>query len=213
MTADAATDLRRLDGEIRACRRCDLFRTATQAVPGEGPADARIMLVGEAPGASEDRQGRPFVGPAGRFLDELLSMAGLNRQDVYITNIVKHRPPGNRDPDGGEVTACRPWLDQQLAVIKPRMIVTLGRFAMEQVLSKEELRGRGISKVHGEVFQREGRFVVPMLHPAAALHQERWRPDLISDMERLGRFLHSPEWQAGPGAGDDGESAEQLSLF
>lgn len=213
MTADAATDLRRLDDEIRACRRCDLFRTATQAVPGEGPADARIMLVGEAPGASEDRQGRPFVGPAGRFLDELLSMAGLNRQDVYITNIVKHRPPANRDPDGGEVTACRPWLDQQLAVIKPRMIVTLGRFAMEQVLSKEELRGRGISKVHGEVFQREGRFVVPMLHPAAALHQERWRPDLISDMERLGRFLHSPEWQAGPGAGDDGESAEQLSLF
>src|SRR5579875_2566910 len=119
-------DLNELAEGIRVCPACDLCRTRTLAVPGEGPAEAQIFLIGEGPGYYEDKSGRPFVGAAGKFLDELLALAGVRRQDVFITNVVKCRPPGNRDPQEAEIEACRPWLDQQLEAIQPRIVVTLG---------------------------------------------------------------------------------------
>src|SRR5512137_921879 len=130
--------------EIAACQRCSLYRTATRAVPGEGPENASIMFIGEAPGFHEDQQGRPFVGAAGQFLENLLASIGLKREQVYIANMTKHRPPNNRDPLPGEIVACRPWLDKQLEIIKPRIVVTLGRHSMEMFFP-----GKSISKIHG----------------------------------------------------------------
>ncbi|HZS94450.1 MAG TPA: uracil-DNA glycosylase [Chloroflexota bacterium] len=211
MSGDAAAALAGLDREIEGCRRCDLYRTATRAVPGEGPADSDIMLVGEAPGFNEDKQGRPFVGAAGKFLEELLAVAGLTREQVFITNVVKHRPPNNRDPSPDELTACRPWLDRQMEIINPRLIVTLGRFSLGTFLP-----GSMISKVHGQLREKDGRYYFPMYHPAAALHQQALRATLLSDMERLATFLKSPAWQEGKKAtpaSPDEDPPEQLSLF
>ena len=137
--------LAQIADEIKVCLRCELHKTRTKAVPGEGPADARIMLIGEAPGWNEDQQGRPFVGAAGKFLEELLAAAGLKREDVFITNIVKSRPPGNRDPLPDEIAACEPWLQRQIEIIDPDVIVTLGRFSMAQWFP-----GERISKIHGQ---------------------------------------------------------------
>lgn len=209
---ELAAAIDRLDEEIRRCTRCDLCKTATQAVPGEGALDAAVMLVGEGPGFNEDKQGRPFVGAAGKFLNDLLAEAGLNREEVFITNIVKHRPPNNRDPSTDEVDACFPWLDQQLALIKPRIVMTLGRFAMERFLTEAERGGRGISKIHGQVFEKDGRYIIPLFHPAAALHQERWRPDLIQDMRTLRELLQGRLAEPSTASAED-NSPEQLSLF
>jgi uracil-DNA glycosylase len=216
---DAAAALAEIDREVGACQRCDLFRTANKAVPGEGPADARIMLVGEAPGFNEDKQGRPFVGAAGKFLEELLGEAGLRRADVYITNVVKHRPPGNRDPSPDELHACRPWLEQQIQIINPRLIVTLGRYSMGTFFP-----GSMISRVHGQIREKDGRFIFHMYHPAAALHQQALRQTLIDDMRKLGTFIQSPAFEgvkeapASNGATEperdpDEGPPEQLSLF
>jgi DNA polymerase len=209
---DAAAAIARLNAEIEACQRCDLYRTATRSVPGEGPADADIMFVGEAPGFNEDKQGRPFVGAAGKFLAELLGMAGLQRDDVFITNVVKHRPPNNRDPLPNELEACRSWLDRQIEIINPRLIVTLGRYSLGTFFP-----GSMISKVHGDLHQRDGRYFFHMYHPAAALHQESLRQTLVGDMGKLAKFLQSGEWtspaeQASP-PDDEEDPPEQLSLF
>lgn len=210
--AEAA--IQQLDQEIRVCTRCDLYRTATRAVPGEGPADADVMLVGEAPGFNEDKQGRPFVGPAGKFLDELLGAAGLKRSEVFITNVVKHRPPNNRDPLPAELAACRPWLEEQITLINPRLIVTLGRFSLGTFFP-----GSMISKVHGEIRQKDGRYFFAMYHPAAALHQDRLRQTLIDDMGKLGEFIHGPlaqQERARPAREPEPaaeEPPEQLSMF
>ncbi len=169
---------------IRACTRCGLHRTRTQAVPGEGPASARVMLVGEAPGFHEDRTGRPFVGAAGRFLDRLLGLAGLARKQVFITNIVKCRPPRNRDPKPEEVDACSPYLERQLALLDPAVVVTLGRFAMAYFLPQVR-----ISQVHGRAFRLGSRWLVPMYHPAAGLYREALRPVIEADFRQLGQFL------------------------
>lgn len=170
--------------QIRHCQRCRLTKGATLAVPGEGPAHAAIMFVGEAPGFHEDQQGRPFVGAAGQFLDELLASINLARKDVYITNVIKHRPPGNREPMPDELAACRPWLDQQIELIKPKLIVTLGRFSMQLAFS-----GVSISRVHGTP-KRVGDIVYyPMFHPAAALHQPRYRTLVEQDMKRIPQIL------------------------
>ncbi len=216
---DATAALAEIDREVDACQRCDLFRTANRAVPGEGPVDARIMLVGEAPGFNEDKQGRPFVGAAGKFLDELLGEAGMRRGEVYIANVVKHRPPGNRDPSPEELHACRPWLEQQIQIINPRLIVTLGRYSMGTFFP-----GSMISRVHGQIREKDGRFIFHMYHPAAALHQQALRQTLIDDMRQLGAFIRSPafgEVKAPPvkepeptTKGDaDADPPEQLSLF
>ena len=154
-------------------------------MPGEGPDDAEIMFIGEGPGASEDMQGRPFVGPAGQLLDELLAQAGLSRGAVYITNIVKCRPPKNRDPRPDEVAACRDYLNGQIALINPRVICTLGRPALQTLVDPAAAIGRE----HGRPRTKDGLLYVPLYHPAAALHKQDLRPALVEDMRRLGAVI------------------------
>jgi uracil-DNA glycosylase family 4 len=170
--------------EIAACRLCDLYRQATRPVPGDGPDNSQIVFIGEAPGWHEDQQGRPFVGPAGQYLDTLLASIGLKREQVYITNVVKHRPPSNRDPLPGEIMACRPWLERQLEIIRPRMIVTLGRYSMAMFFP-----GKSISKIHGTAQKRDGVIYYAMYHPAAALHQQSLRQEIEADMLKIPALL------------------------
>lgn len=197
------TDLYR---QIAACQRCILYKTATHAVPGEGPENARIMFIGEGPGFHEDQQGRPFVGAAGQLLDTLLASISLKREEVYITNMVKHRPPNNRDPLPGEIAACRPWLDSQLEMIRPRMIVTLGRHSMEMFFP-----GKSISKIHGTGIKKENFSCFAMYHPAAALHQQDLRRVIEADMLKMRAFLDEIEQTfAGP---EKATGPQQLNLF
>jgi DNA polymerase len=158
--------------------------TCTQLVPGEGPVTAPVMIVGEAPGATEDKQGRPFVGNAGRLLDGLLAEAGLARGDVFITNVVKARPPGNRDPKAPEVAHHWPWLETQLELIRPQLLVPLGRHAL-----KRFAREAKIGETHGTAIEAEGRQLFPLYHPAAALHNPALREQLLEDAKALGAAL------------------------
>jgi DNA polymerase len=182
--------LEALHEEIRAHGGCgfEICEQATQLVPGEGNPTADVMLVGEAPGASEDKQGRPFVGRAGKLLDELLEEAGLNRAAVYITNVVKARPPGNRDPRAPEVEHHLPWLEQQLALIRPRVVIPLGRHALAHFAP-----GQKISAVHGTLVVEGDRRLVPWLHPAAALHNQSLRETLFEDARALPDVLASAQ--------------------
>lgn len=173
-----------LHQEIADCPRCILARTRTRTVPGVGPASAEVMFIGEAPGQREDELGEPFVGAAGRFLDELLAAAGLSRAQVFIANVVKCRPPGNRDPQPEEIAACRPFLDRQIEIIDPLVIVTLGRFSMQRWFA-----GVTIGRVHGEAKRAGGRLIVPMYHPAAALHRGNLRAVIEADFARLPALL------------------------
>lgn len=175
--------LQEIADQVSGCTLCQLSLSRKKAVPGEGPSNAEIILVGEGPGFYENEQGRPFVGPAGNFLNELLQKAGVSRGDVFITNVVKCRPPGNRDPLPDELSACNAFLDRQIEVINPLVIVTLGRYSMAKFLPNVR-----ISEVHGQPAWVRGRLVVPMFHPAAALHQ----PSLKSSVER--DFSRLPEW-------------------
>jgi uracil-DNA glycosylase len=172
--------------EIREHVPCgfEICEQATNLVPGEGSATAPVVIVGEAPGANEDAQGRPFVGRAGAILDELLEVAGLAREAVFITNVVKARPPGNRDPRPDEVAHHLPFLDAQLEVIRPRLLVPLGRHALKRFAP-----GTAIGEVHGHVVQRDGRTLFPMYHPAAALHNRRLLSTLADDARALRRAL------------------------
>ena len=181
---EQAIALRELAGEIAACPKCDLSKTRTHAVPGEGSPNADIVFIGEGPGFYEDQQARPFVGPAGKFLDELLASIGLRRQDVYICNVIKCRPPNNRDPLPGEIAACKPWLDRQLEIISPKVIVTLGRFSMSRYFP-----GQSISRIHGQPRRLGEVTVVPMYHPAAALHQASLRRVIEQDFQKLPALL------------------------
>jgi DNA polymerase len=189
--------------EIESCNRCDLFRTRTRAVPGEGPENAEIMFIGEAPGWNEDQQGRPFVGAAGQFLESLLAMIGLKREQVYITNVVKGRPPANRDPLPAEINACNAWLDRQIEIIRPRMIVTLGRYSLAKFFP-----GKSISKVHGIAEKRDSIIYYPMYHPAAALHQQSLRRVIEEDIRKIPSLLSQVETIA-----DKQEEPKQLNLF
>ncbi len=195
--------LNELNQEIAGCQRCDLYKYRNRAVPGEGAEDAEIMFIGEAPGWHEDQQGRPFVGPAGQYLDSLLAMINLKREQVYITNVVKSRPPGNRDPLPQEITACRQWLDRQIEVICPRLIVTLGRYSMAMFFP-----GKSISKIHGTAQKRDNIIYYAMYHPAAALHQQSLRQVIEADMLKIPSLLAEAEaiTEAKP-------EPEQLSLF
>jgi uracil-DNA glycosylase family 4 len=206
----ATEELARIAAEVNVCTLCKLHHGTIKAVPGEGPADAKIMFIGEAPGFNEDRQGRPFVGAAGKFLEELLALAGLRRGDVFIANVVKHRPPNNRDPEPDEIAACAGYLERQIAAINPRVIVTLGRFSMSRWF-----QGEKISRIHGQPKQVGGRLIVPMMHPAAALHQPQNRPLIEADFRRLPEFLAQAERQAATAAPPESEdpSPEQLSMF
>ena len=194
--------------EIRVCTRCELHRTRTNSVPGEGPADARIMFIGEAPGWNEDQQGRPFVGAAGKFLEELLAAAGLKRSDVFITNVVKSRPPGNRDPLPDEIAACAPFLQRQIDAIDPDVIVTLGRFSMAKWFP-----GERISKIHGQPKKDGKRLIVPMYHPAAALHQQALKATILEDFAKLPRILAEAEAAREAEAKVDEPPPSQTSMF
>jgi len=178
-----------LADEIRICRKCRLWIQRRNAVPGEGNLDAAVILIGEAPGYWEDLKGRPFVGAAGKILDETLSQAGIYRSDVYITNVVKCRPPENRDPRTCEIEACTPYLDRQIKTIKPTFITTLGRHAAFYILAKAGFKTEGITKVHGRVYESNllgfEVFIVPMYHPAAALYNTKYRSELYKDFKLL----------------------------
>ncbi len=179
-------DLRQIGRAVADCTRCRLHETRLRGVPGEGPSRADVMLIGEGPGANEDKQARPFVGQAGKFLEELLGYAGFQRQDVYITNIVKSRPPGNRDPQPDEITACRPYLERQIELIDPKVIVTLGRHSMYRYFP-----GAAITKIHGQAKRVDNRLIVPMFHPAAALHQPQLRSLIIEDFRKLPELIQT----------------------
>ncbi len=200
----SAAGLDRIAHEIRTHVPCGfaICEEATNLVPGEGDPDADVVIVGEAPGASEDRQGRPFVGAAGRLLDGLLAEAGLARADVFITNVVKARPPGNRDPKPDEVRHHLPWLLAQLELIRPELLVTLGRHALNRFAPEAK-----ISAVHGSlVVAEDGRNLFPLYHPAAALHNPSLRGTLQEDARALGealRALRSPDAAGAPGSASD----------
>lgn len=180
--------LEKIEKEIKECKKCPLYKTRKNAVPGEGGFQRRIMFVGEAPGRREDELGRPFVGAAGKFLDELLASIGLSRKDVYITNIVKCRPPGNRDPTDEEIKLCSPYLDRQIAIMKPRIICPLGRFSAKYILEKFGFEMGKISKIQGKVF--EGNILIlPMYHPAAALYHQNLKTELYKSFEVLKSLL------------------------
>ncbi len=177
-------DLAALNEQVRRCQACRLARGRTNAVPGSGSPTADIMFIGEAPGFHEDQQGIPFVGAAGKFLDQLLASIDLARKDVFIANVIKCRPPNNRDPQPDELETCRPFLDQQIELIKPRIIVTLGRFSMRLAFPDAS-----ISRIHGTP-KRIGDIVYyPLFHPAAALHQPRYRTFIEEDFLRLPQLL------------------------
>jgi DNA polymerase len=173
-----------LNAQVHACRQCPLGSQRTRAVPGEGKLDAEIMLIGEAPGYYEDQQGRPFVGAAGQFLEQLLASIGLKRGDVFIANVIKCRPPQNRDPLPEEIGACSGWLDKQVDLIRPKVIVTLGRYSLARFLP-----GTPIGRVHGQPRKVNGQWVVPMYHPAAALHQGSLRKTIEDDFRRIPEYL------------------------
>jgi DNA polymerase len=178
-------ELDKLYKQVAGCKKCPLFQTATQGVPGEGNPGAEVVFVGEGPGKDEDEQGRPFVGAAGKFLTELIESIGYKREDVYIANVIKHRPPGNRDPLPDELSACTPWLDVQIDIIKPKLIVTLGRYSMAYFLGES----LSISKIHGQPKRRGGKIVMPMYHPAAALYRGNLRPVLKADFAKIPKVL------------------------
>jgi uracil-DNA glycosylase len=186
-----------INERMAACSECVLRGTCTQVVPGEGPADAEIMFIGEGPGKKEDELGRPFVGAAGKFLDEMLELIKLKREDVYIANVVKCRPPENRDPLPEEATACWPWLLEQIKIIQPKLIVTLGRHSMERFLSRQK-----ISQLHGTLVKKtipgigQQNFYT-LYHPAAALYNGSMREVLIKDFKRIPKVLEKIENKTG----------------
>ena len=217
--------LARIAEEVRGCTRCPLSRSRTLAVPGEGNPISDVLLVGEGPGAREDATGRPFVGPAGQLLEELLRSIGWSRDDVFITNVVKCRPPGNRDPEPEEKAACAGYLERQADVLEPAVVVTLGRHSLQRYLP-----GSRIGSVHGRLRRSpSGRHVFPMYHPAAALHQASLRDTLFRDVRGLpaallaarqaldGERAAAVEAESGAaadlGARPDEADAEQMTLF
>ncbi len=208
-------ELELIAAQVAICVKCPLQHSRKLAVPGEGPADSEIMCIGEGPGFHENEQGRPFVGAAGKFLDELLAAAGLRRSQVWIGNVVKCRPPGNRDPLPEELAACNEYLARQIEAINPSIIITLGRFSMTRFLP-----GAKISAVHGQMKKVGGRYVVAMFHPAAALHQASLKPSIIADFNKLPQLLEqarrglgrpTPETLAPTTAPED--EPKQMSMF
>lgn len=205
--------LNQVAAEVSRCTKCELHHSRKNAVPGEGPVDADILFIGEGPGFHENEQGRPFVGAAGKFLEELLASIGMTREQVFITNVVKCRPPGNRDPRPEEVTTCTSnYLDRQIQAINPRVIVTLGRYSMGLYLPNAK-----ISDVHGQALNVKGRLVVPMYHPAAALHQGSLKPVVERDFAKLPNLIakaaEAPEYEVQDSGDNNHEEPKQLSLF
>lgn len=206
-------ELAQLAKQIVVCTKCDLHRSRKKAVPGEGPTHAEIMFIGEGPGFHENEQGRPFVGAAGKFLDQLLEQAGVTRADVWITNVVKCRPPGNRDPLPDEVETCTSnYLQHQIKIVNPSIIVTLGRFSMGLFF-----KGAKISQIHGQMRKVSDRFVIAMFHPAAALHQISLKPAIMADFAKLPELLKEARADLGKSTPKKQEKKEddpkQMNLF
>ena len=212
----ATETLDRIAREVSVCTKCALHESRKKAVTGEGPADAEIMFIGEGPGFHENEQGRPFVGASGKFLDQLLEQAGLTRSDVFIANVVKCRPPANRDPQPEELLACSEYLNGQIEAINPSIIVTLGRVSMGKYVP-----GAKITSIHGQMQKVGERFVIPMYHPAAALHQPALRPAMLADFARLPDQLNDARAALGRPliekkkimVPQEAEKPQQLSLF
>jgi uracil-DNA glycosylase family 4 len=202
--------------EVSTCTRCDLCKSRTRAVPGEGNPHAKILFIGEGPGLHEDKQGRPFVGPSGQLLQELLKSINLKREDVFITNVVKCRPPDNRDPLPAEIAACNDYLDRQIGAIQPLVIVTLGRHSMAKFFSGEK-----ISAIHGRARKKDGYICIPMFHPAAALRTESYKIALREDFKKIPLALAEAERLAAeasakpvvPATVKKEEPPQQMSLF
>ncbi len=188
--------------EIALCQQCEIAKYRNKVVPGEGAEDADIMFIGEAPGWHEDQQGRPFVGPAGKYLDELLASIGLGRGQVYIANVIKCRPQVNRDPLPAEIQNCRNWLERQIEIIRPKMIVTLGRYSMAMFFP-----GKSISKIHGTAQKRDNVVYYAMYHPAAALHQQSLRRVIEEDMLKIPSLLAQAEII------EEEQQPQQLTMF
>ncbi len=195
-----------LNEEIARCQLCEIAKQRTMAVPGEGAGDADLVFIGEAPGWNEDQQGRPFVGQAGKYLDQLLASINLDRAQVYITNVIKSRPPNNRDPLPVEVANCRQWLDRQLEIIRPKIIVTLGRHSLVRFLP-----GRTIGRAHGTAFPWNGITCFALYHPAAALHQANLRAVIEADIRKLPGLL-AEAGTAAP-APEKTSPTQQLNMF
>ena len=222
MAADTTPEqiLEAIGAEVRECTACRLCEKRTKAVPGEGAIKSGIMFIGEGPGFHEDQQGRPFVGQAGKLLEEMLAAVGLRREQVFITNVVKCRPPGNRDPQPDEIAACNAFLERQLAAIAPRIVVTLGRYSLARFFP-----GAKISAVHGEPKFADGRAYVPFYHPAAGLRTPAIKQMLFEDIQKLPAIakrlkeLHEQgyfdrqEAETADTAADDEPGTDQLSLF
>ena len=205
--------LEKLTKQIVVCTKCELHRSRKKAVPGEGPTHAEIMFIGEGPGFHENEQGRPFVGAAGQFLDQLLQQAGVTRADVWITNVVKCRPPGNRDPLPEEIEICTSnYLQHQIKIVDPNIIVTLGRFSMGLFF-----KGAKITQIHGQMRKVNDRFVIAMYHPAAALHQMSLKPAILADFAKLPELLKEARAQlnkpAMKGKETKQEEPKQMNLF
>jgi len=197
------SSLTELNAEIERCKICELAKHRTRVVPGDGPENARLLFIGEAPGWHEDQSGKPFVGAAGQYLDQLIGLIGYKRNQVYICNVIKCRPPENRDPMPGEILACSKWLERQLDLIKPRVIVTLGRYSMSKYFP-----GESISKVHGRAKRIGNVIYFAMYHPAAALHQGNLRKVIEADMLKLPAVLA----EAGK-MEEEKDRPSQLNLF
>jgi DNA polymerase len=182
--------LNEVAGQVAVCTRCQLHYSRKKSVPGEGPENAEVLLIGEGPGFYENEQGRPFVGAAGKLLDELLARGGVKREEIFVTNVVKCRPPGNRDPLPEELAACGDYLERQIEAINPRVIVTLGRYSMARFLPNAR-----IGESHGQPVWLHERMIVPMYHPAAALHQPTLKTTLERDFARLGEHVRAAKKQ------------------
>ena len=212
----SAEILKEVAAEVSTCASCDLCKSRTRAVPGEGNPQAKILFIGEGPGFHEDKQGRPFVGPSGQLLQELLKSINLKREDVFITNVVKCRPPDNRDPLPSEIDACNDYLDRQIAAIQPLVIVTLGRHSMAKFFSGEK-----ISAIHGRPRKKDGYICIPMFHPAAALRTESYKIALREDFKKIPIALAEAERLAAevsakpavPASVKKEEPPQQMSLF
>jgi len=213
----AEETLAQIAKDVSVCVNCALHEGRKKSVPGDGPADAEIMFIGEGPGFHENEQGHPFVGAAGKFLDQLLAQADVTREEVFIANVVKCRPPGNRDPLPEELAACDVHLEAQIQAINPSIIVTLGRFSMNKFIT-----GAKISAIHGQMQKVGGRYVIPMFHPAAALHQPPLKPSILADFAKLPEQLNEARAALGrkivprkikEAVVEQDDKPQQLSLF
>jgi len=187
-------EMKSIEKGVRNCRKCSLWETRTNPVVGEGSLDPKVMFIGEAPGYNEDKEGRPFVGKAGKVLDELLESIGLKREEIYITNVLKCRPPNNRDPKSEEIKACTPYLDRQISIVKPSVICTLGNFATSYILEKFGIKPENIGKLHGKVYRVKNLMIdasiIPLYHPAAAVYNPEMKAILMEDFRKIKSVLN-----------------------